>query len=930
MIGFYQDAGLLYPVLPTRPKRIMLPLAGGRKTASLYLGDPYTATVTAAASIGASGLSLSRADEFPASGSAVVYIPASGLIPASQIAISYTGINSLTSALTGVTGITQAVPAGCLIRPNIVWRTRGNILFLTTGSDTPGNVAVGLGLPVSPSASSLVTSYGVIGAPFISPLSSIAAGVENAVRLDINVNIMAGVQQEFTNWNVAVNAFFAFQSGDTSAIPSTAAGILPSAPGYVIRRDQSLPMAARLLPTNRQVLPTVPGFVIGQYRWRDQNTMDAAALAPTKWDNDTGAIGNNNFVTGIGDNDDLKPLNLIEGTGDQLNSVFLDIQDGCYFDGPTRYFLPGQAGLEFVDGTVLVHQLSAAPASQKPVFVGTWKMDSDGFYSIAQNYRYQAAAFVNDGSLQFQLNPRTGIITLNQALIPQLLFIGTLGGTGTDTYNLPVYPIKSITNMYIALGAGLGTAPLNAFSFDPDTGVITVTSTPGGIYSSGQPVYAMCNPGIAIEYEIAAAPGSTSNTRQLPVDLNPAFSGVTSGVVYLQHRQTAPSSIRLACDKPLIDIPATLTSIIDLVAYGPVYFNGDFALLSATVFGPLNGEVVPNVTMRVVVDAETWSGLINYEDPTAKEVNVTTGADGVVNMIYTPEADWGLYIPNAPASGLLAGLRTTTLTNDTIVLPEAVPISQVWDGKQWLVTLYQAVNNNPIYGMVGANVVLGQIPWITSGTPGTWNYKTNGQLQGWLGANTAQVTAAAGIGATSISVNQPGNFPASGQATVDDMVISYTGKTSNSLTGVTGLTMAVALGDLIFVSGSGQGPIVPIRVLDAAGNDQNSSLFTGEVVALVYPTTIPSSGTTGSYFLTFLQRVQIRLEVMDSGLFSNIVLLQMADPPFVIENPWLILNDAIQGRIGMYRLGSSAAIATIGSSVPTADSLAGSLIIPTL
>jgi hypothetical protein len=84
--------------------------------------------------------------------------------------------------------------------------------------------------------------------------------------------------------------------------------------------------------------------------------------------------------------------------------------------------------------------------------------------------------------------------------------------------------------------------------------------------------------------------------------LNPAFSGITSGFVYLQHRQLAPVSISLACDKPLIAIPATLESIIDLVAYGPVYFNGDYSLLSATAHGPLNGEVVPNVTMKVVVD----------------------------------------------------------------------------------------------------------------------------------------------------------------------------------------------------------------------------------------------------------------------------------------------------------------------------------------
>jgi len=39
------------------------------------------------------------------------------------------------------------------------------------------------------------------------------------------------------------------------------------------------------------------------------------------------------------------------------------------------------------------------------------------------------------------------------------------------------------------------------------------------------------------------------------------------------------------------------------------------------------------------------------------------------------------------------------------------------------------------------------------------NYKTNGQLVAWIGPNTAQVTLAAAIGASSISLNQTGNFP---------------------------------------------------------------------------------------------------------------------------------------------------------------------------
>jgi len=149
------------------------------------------------------------------------------------------------------------------------------------------------------------------------------------------------------------------------------------------------------------------------------------------------------------------------------------------------------------------------------------------------------------------------------------------------------------------------------------------------------------------------------------------------------------------------------------------------------------------------------------------------------------------------------------------------------------------------------------------------------------------------------------------------MIVAHTGKTATALTGVTGITAAISVGDLIYPPRTAQGPIVPIEALDVNGNNYTSSLFTGEVVALVYAQPIPSSTTTGAYFLTFLQRVQINLQVLDSNLSSNTVLLQMADPPLIIENPWLVLSDAIQGYLAQYRLGQSNAGSSSGpTSLP--------------
>jgi len=173
-----------------------------------------------------------------------------------------------------------------------------------------------------------------------------------------------------------------------------------------------------------------------------------------------------------------------------------------------------------------------------------------------------------------------------------------------------------------------------------------------------------------------------------------------------------------------------------LIAYGPVYFNGDYALLQVTAYSGVSGETLSNVQLEVVVDPTTFTGLINYVDPITTLVTVTTGADGIANLIFTPLPNYGLYIPTAAATGSLAGLKTTTLANDTIVLPQAVPISQLWNATDgWLVSVYQVLNNNPVYGMVGADVNAGQVAFATSGTPGQSNYRTNGALQLWLNPN---------------------------------------------------------------------------------------------------------------------------------------------------------------------------------------------------
>src|SRR5208283_428131 len=104
-------------------------------------------------------------------------------------------------------------------------------------------------------------------------------------------------------------------------------------------------------------------------------------------------------------------------------------------------------------------------------------------------------------------------------------------------------------------------------------------------------VFAVCTPALAVLYDTAP----TSSLVIDSVDLNPAFAGLSSGYVYLAQTRQEAASLVLSCDKPLIPVPATLSSIIGLIAYGPVYFNGDYALLQVTAYSGVSGETLSNV-----------------------------------------------------------------------------------------------------------------------------------------------------------------------------------------------------------------------------------------------------------------------------------------------------------------------------------------------
>lgn len=842
-LNFYADSALTLPISLVSPKRFLFPDAGGTKSSQLWLGDPYTSTCTIQANPGNPVVNLSDTSEFLTN----VQISATshGYATAVSGSNTFTYTGKTQDQLTGVSGITSIIHQNDVVYPQLVYSgiNGTNISVYPSGPDL-----LNYGIRVAVGATSVL---GFPGLPAIFSQNSINMGVANAVEVFLSVQVPAGADQVFTNLSVQCNGLYLHDINDATPYTQGQGAYGPIGSLYAYRHDESLPVPVRVLPVNRQVQPNAPGFVVGQYRWRDASTANATALVPTNWNINPTTIGLEKFTAGIGDLTDLAPLGLVQDG----NSVRMQIQEGEYFTGANRYYLPASPVLEILpvsfaatntDGSITL-QLQASPKPQTPIFVGTYTLDTENFYEAGLGYRYEATLTNPDGSARTDLPPyyftidrQKNIITLNKSLPEEIVYLGPVSGLPQDYFSVGIYPVDNISVVYVNQGANAPFLYATSWTFDRSTGNIVVPSIPGAL--QGEPLFAICDPAVAILYDTG-----TADSREITtVDFNPAFSGLAGGYFYLQHTVQTPTSLVLSCDKPVIAIPATQSTIIGLIAYGPVYFQNDFALLVVTAYGPIAGETIPNAVLNVVVNPQTFSGTLNYQDPLVTPVSVVTGGDGTANLIFIPKPGFGVWIPTTAASGGLAGLATTNITGDTLVLPVGVPIGQIWNPQEgWLVTTYTIFNNDPLLGMIGAIPSLGEVPWATSGTPGTPGYKTNGQIQVWTLTGTSTGT-----------------------------------------------------------------PVLPIDALDSGGHSYTNASFNGNVTRLVYAKSIPTGIIVGAYFLTYVQRILIQMQLANSDVISNSILLQMQFPLLINEDPWLILNDAIQGRLNQFRLGFAPASQT--------------------
>ena len=695
MLTFYKDAALTIPVTASSPLWVLSPLAGSSKILSLWLADTYHTVLELPAAIGDTSITVLD----------VTMLPASGSIALGGIAVTYTDIdgNRLTGVpATGVGSISLPLDFGTPVYPVLTYQGAAGLIV------SPQSSSVRLALRAAGGS-----RFGIPGSPALFSLqsaSSIGSNNLPAILAQVDVQIItpAGELAELTDWSIISSAF---------AIPELQLdGLVAAAPGHVYRADQSLEQIFRVFPASRQVPAQMPGFTWSSYRWRDRQASNGHTVVPTIWDLDVEAIGLEKFVSGIGYGADLQLIDIEKSASpDTPHSIYPRVGKGAYFIGPDRYYMPAESSRMEVfpvlsDGQILT--LADTPKSQTPVFVGNYTIDDQQEYRRNIFYDYQVGAFEHTGNYQFLLSRKLRQITLNNAFTLQTLFVGTAPDSSSGTFSIPTFPVGQILRVFLGAYGSYTEQNVTDWNYDANSGKLSITFP---VNSTDRDIYVNATPAVAVIYEI-----DTNNTGDIlltAADLNPAFAGIARGFLYLDHRRRRVESIELFADKPRIITPQSYAMVANLLSFGPVFYENDYAMLLANACGRSSSNPVPAAELDLIV-APDFQGSINYQDPAT--VKLMTGGDGTATFLYLPPSTYGLY------------LALTSVSGATLTLPAPVAIQQLWnvdDG--WLVRLYQVNNNNPFYGMVGGNQAAGAITWSQSGIAGTTSYRTNGQRIMW-------------------------------------------------------------------------------------------------------------------------------------------------------------------------------------------------------
>lgn len=222
------------------------------------------------------------------------------------------------------------------------------------------------------------------------------------------------------------------------------------------------------------------------------------------------------------------------------------------------------------------------------------------------------------------------------------------------------------------------------FTVDRDLGLIIFgDNIQGAIPPLFHAVYITYKYTFKVEYE---AKGTRDIVVVRDINLNPTTNNTTQGFVFLTETKINIGSVTLTTNEP------TVIGTEDI--FGPITMGNDFGLLTATVLDTVN-EPIPDLEVQFSIENIPAVGILNG---TAATVTATTNSNGQAIAFYNPPS-------------LIDDLGTYSVTLDnagkTLVLDDID--ANLIDPTQ--VFLFQVRKDDPIFGKIGADTSIGEVPW---------------------------------------------------------------------------------------------------------------------------------------------------------------------------------------------------------------------------
>jgi hypothetical protein len=306
---------------------------------------------------------------------------------------------------------------------------------------------------------------------------------------------------------------------------------------------------------------------------------------------------------------------------------------------------------------------------------------------------------------EFIYDPVEGVVYLNDVYEQSHSEkLGTLHSSGTTAYVNRLFPMKEVTSVTA------NSIPLS-YVADLDTGIVSVTATDDYV---GEEIYIDYTTVPYVTYEEEG----TTDFRRVKIS-DQGEIDEDEGVV-LVPAVTDPSYIVLTC-LGRSGVELSTQTLTEPLIYGPVYTNGDSVITQAKVYTS-DWRPCPFQELTISLANPTLEGTDSVMDGSLgstdkRTANVRTNADGVARIVYTAP-------PNAEAVGYYVDESLIDTSTGLAELPTPIPYELLSD-----LHTFAIYNNDPYLGKVDADTSLGEVPWVTIGTPRSSSYYMNGRKE---------------------------------------------------------------------------------------------------------------------------------------------------------------------------------------------------------